>query len=140
MRIYPFAHSSKLLLTLLCLVTLPFSLVLGEEKEVPSQNPQKKISKTKQELEGLVGGASQCVENRDCIAVPVGEKPCGGPEQYLVYSRKSPKISDINKLVASYLSLRKLANSSDSSISDCQFVGAPKVKCNSKKVCIAIGQ
>lgn len=147
----------NLLLLIAFLILLPLAISVGEDDEpimILKRSPKKaekvepvdttkqplteKIAKTKKEIDQLVATSGKCTEDRDCVALPIGEKPCGGPERYIVYSKRSPKSSEISKLAAAYLTHRKTENSSSIDMSDCQFITAPKIECNSKKSCVAM--
>ncbi len=110
------------------------------QEAAADQNLAKKIAKTQKQLDALIATSGKCSEDRDCTALPLGEKACGGPEKYIVYSKRSPKSSEINALAATYLSQRQMENGKSIDMSDCEFVTAPKAKCNSKKSCEAMGK
>lgn len=62
-----------------------------------------------------------------CKVVPVGAKPCGGPERYMVYSTQTTNEDVLLQLVSVYNNKRAAENERDGMVSDCQVVPQPAV-------------
>lgn len=88
--------AAKLLLSLSFLTFLSFTVSLADDDEPmiilkkkpeitdntqPVENKElplaDKTARNKKELDALVATSGKCIEDRDCVALPIGEKPCG---------------------------------------------------------------
>jgi len=77
-----------------------------------------------------------CESAKDCGALAIGSKPCGGPWEYLIYSKLG---SDEASLVAQADALAKAEdeyNLTSGAGSDCAFAEEPAVECSSNQ-CLA---
>lgn len=70
-----------------------------------------------------------CSSDQQCHTVPLGEKPCGGPEGYLAFSslRKDP--AKVAQLAARYRKERSDANAREGVAGDCRAVTDPGAVC-----------
>lgn len=59
-----------------------------------------------------------------CSSIAFGDKPCGGPWEYLVFSN-AVNLTQLQQMVASYNDLNKLYNQTSGAASDCMFVSPP---------------
>lgn len=72
----------------------------------------------------------QCWTSDDCGALPVGAKPCGGPSDYIVYSKLSSYADDIEKLATLSSKLESEYHQENPDKRPCTVVGAPTVTCS----------
>lgn len=47
-------------------------------------------------------GSAQCRADADCASLPLGERPCGGPEEYLPYAPSQVHAQRLRGLAAQY--------------------------------------
>ena len=74
-----------------------------------------------------------CNNSNDWGYVALGSKPCGGPWEYIAYSKKI-NVDDFLKKVKQYNHLQAEDNKKNNRFSDCMFVGEPKgVRCENGK-------
>jgi len=96
------------------------------EPAVPSAEPAAPVDLAEllQEIR-VAAGVARADELSQCKAIAVGEKPCGGPERYLVYSTLTADEARLIELVERYnAASARLARDQDL-VSDCQFVEEP---------------
>ncbi|MEM1043854.1 MAG: hypothetical protein AAGI91_14650 [Bacteroidota bacterium] len=77
-------------------------------------------------LEAEIGEA-QASSEAACRAVPVGDKACGGPEEYLVYSIEMSDPERVEGLAAEHRRVGDARNQACELASDCGFVTEPDV-------------
>lgn len=70
-----------------------------------------------------------CTGPGQCRTMPFGDKPCGGPWTYLVYSTATTDSAALHVLVGEYNRLDGLMNVKYGRDSDCMFVLPPNVGC-----------
>jgi hypothetical protein len=75
----------------------------------------------------------KCKKDTDCDSLEYGAKPCGGPREYLIFSKKSPKASALKRKVAEFSALEKQINTIEQSMGDCMVTMPPLVHCKKKK-------
>jgi len=73
----------------------------------------------------LAAGVARADELSQCKAIAVGEKPCGGPERYLVYSTLTADEARLTALVERYNQASARLAREQGLVSDCQFIEAP---------------
>ena len=73
----------------------------------------------------LAAGVARADELSQCKAIAVGEKPCGGPERYLVYSTLTADEALLVALVERYNKASARLAREQGLVSDCQFIEAP---------------
>lgn len=94
---------------------------------------------TLEELELLYAEIKQMAESETCNNsndwgyVALGSKPCGGPWEYIAYSKKI-NVDDFLKKVKQYNQLQAEDNKRNNRFSDCMYVNAPsRVLCENGK-------
>ncbi|AOE49187.1 hypothetical protein [Kangiella sediminilitoris] len=70
-----------------------------------------------------------CVRNSDCDLLPVGSKPCGGPESYQPYSKTSSDVAKLQELGNRYQKLRDQYNKENQIMGICVITPKPNVSC-----------
>jgi hypothetical protein len=80
------------------------------------------------ELLRLIGPAP-CRDDSQCRALPMGSKPCGGPEGYVAWSTAHTDGTKLQALAARYRDARAARNQRLGLMSDCAVVAEPLVRC-----------
>ncbi|MBI5720233.1 MAG: hypothetical protein HZC37_21375 [Burkholderiales bacterium] len=80
------------------------------------------------EILRLVGSAA-CRDDSQCRALPLGAKPCGGPEGYVAWSTAATDERQLEALAARYKDARQARNQRLGLMSDCAVVPQPPVRC-----------
>ena len=70
-----------------------------------------------------------CTSDTDCALLPVGNKPCGGPEAYLPYSKTNSDVATLEKLSQQYNEQRKQYNQENQMMGTCVMTPKPDVSC-----------
>ena len=65
-----------------------------------------------------------------CRTIAFGSKPCGGPQQYLIYSASTTDSAALAAAVARYNALESEINKREGRVSDCMLVSPPAVALN----------
>jgi hypothetical protein len=76
----------------------------------------------------LVGDAA-CTDDTQCRALPLGSKPCGGPEAYIAWSTAGTDAGQLEALAQRYKQARTARNQQLGLVSDCAVVPEPPVRC-----------
>lgn len=91
---------------------------------------------TSLDLIEALAGQSVCADGFTCESIALGEKACGGPKSYLIYS-SSIDTDNLETMVATHNTLEKAFNIKWDIVSDCLFVGPPSfITCENGK-CVA---
>jgi len=80
------------------------------------------------EIVRLIGPAA-CRDDSQCRALPLGSKPCGGPEGYVAWSTAATDGRQLEALAARYKDARQARNQRLGLMSDCSVVPEPAVRC-----------
>lgn len=103
-----------------------FVLVGCEQKSEPEQAKAVSLEPTVANIQSLIG-ESKASEVEACQLVKLGEKACGGPERYLVYSTET--IEDEELLLNLVQEYNRLSNQrKQNQFSTCEFIPRPQVK------------
>lgn len=86
------------------------------------------LEKMEAEIDSLIGDAA-CADAQDCRAIAFGDKPCGGPWSYKVYSVTSVDTLELAGLVDAYFEFNQTLNERHGWMSDCMFVMPPNIDC-----------
>lgn len=70
-----------------------------------------------------------CTSSTDCGLLPIGNKPCGGPEAYMPYSKTNSDVAALEKMGKQYEEMRKQYNKDNQVIGTCQVTPKPNVSC-----------
>lgn len=73
--------------------------------------------------------ARTCSTDSDCAAIGIGARACGGPADYLIYSRRSSDVPALTRAVNKYNAQRAHALRRSGAISTCEAVTPPGVSC-----------
>lgn len=85
-----------------------------------------------QRLQRLTADKS-CVQTAQCKVLPVGHRPCGGPEQYLVYSNQTTDEKLLAITSARYKKLKQEQQQRLGLRSTCQMLPEPLAACQQQQ-------
>ena len=74
-------------------------------------------------------GDTECDSAEDCRALPFGNKPCGGPWSYKIFSISSTDSVELDGMIKSYFEFNGVLNERYGWSSDCMYVTPPEVDC-----------
>lgn len=74
-------------------------------------------------------GTAPCRDDSQCRALPIGNKPCGGPEGYVAWSTAATDGRALEAAAARYKLTREQRNRELGLMSDCAVVPEPAVRC-----------
>lgn len=120
---------------LLSLVLQSFQCSKSDNKS-PNDITPEQLQTKKQEIVTYINSFS-CSEAVGCSSIAFGEKACGGPKEYLLFSN-AVNMSQIQQMVSSYNELEKQYNIQINAISDCMFLQPPTSVGCVNGVCTAI--
>jgi hypothetical protein len=106
-----------------------FSVVLllqsceGTDASDTIVSPTQQMIEKKQEIQNYINSFS-CSSSVGCSAIALGDKPCGGPREYLVFSN-AVNLTLLQTMVAEYNLLDKQNNIKTNAVSDCMMVLPP---------------
>lgn len=78
----------------------------------------------------------ECQQDNQCKVIGVGARPCGGPEQYLLYSTLHTDEKMLSYTNDRYQKLKKLQNEKLGLMSTCQMLMPPASACIENKCAI----
>ena len=97
---------------------------------------REQLTKMEAEIDGLIGEAT-CTDARDCRSIAFGDKPCGGPWSYKVYSVTGVDTLQVAGMVDAYNKFNTVLNNRYGWMSDCMVVMPPNIDCMEGR-CVAI--
>lgn len=80
------------------------------------------------QIHALIGNAS-CSDASQCRVLPIGARPCGGPEGYLAYSTSSAPEDQLLALAERHKQERARVHAEAGVMSDCRFMPPPSAVC-----------
>ena len=89
----------------------------------------------RQQMTAAIGNAA-CDTSAQCRSLPLGHRPCGGPEAFAAYSTKSGNAANIVRLAAEESAARKEQNERSGVMSTCQAMLDPGAVCEAGR-CIS---
>lgn len=120
---------------LITILPILFSIGCGKspaatQKAQSTDALEDRMKVLEEEIDYLVGDAA-CTEDASCQTMAFGEKPCGGPWTYLVYSLEETDASSLETAVQDYNSTEEKYNRvADGLVSNCIFIQPPQaLKC-----------
>lgn len=128
--IYPFFGA------LLLLAVLVAGAACRDETDPNDKEEDLRIlARLEADIDLLIGEAA-CVGDDDCRALPFGEKPCGGPWSYKVFSISATDSVELAGMIDHYNEFNHILNERYGWMSDCMYVMPPAVDCY-KGQCVA---
>ncbi|MDP4490677.1 hypothetical protein QDG88_22450 [Pseudoalteromonas piscicida] len=109
----------------------------SKEASLPIQQDGKKLDTSdikthKQSLENIVADKS-CDNDTHCKVIAVGDRACGGPSSYLVYSTRSADEAQVEQLAEQITTLERAYNMQNQMMSICQHLIEPATQCVENK-------
>jgi hypothetical protein len=110
------------------------TLVLGcagkqpSDQKVADSVPAVDLVKAREAILTQVRDAP-CASPSLCRTIGFGEKACGGPRQYLVYSKAATDSARLAREVARYNEAERNRNREEGRVSDCMALSRPQVSC-----------
>ncbi|GAA4235533.1 hypothetical protein GCM10022291_17700 [Postechiella marina] len=124
-----------LIVLVLYLIVVAFKCE-SDDGLVTQEDEQTELSILKTEIETLAN-TSICNETTTCKFIAFGDKPCGGPWSYLLYST-SINTNELENLVEVYNKKEKEYNTKWGVMSNCAIVTMPtNVECENNH-CVAV--
>lgn len=80
-----------------------------------------------------------CSDATDCAAIAFGAKPCGGPWEYLLYSRIGVDEAELQRAVEAYNQLNHELNARWGWVSDCALAPQPRPDCV-EQTCVDVSE
>lgn len=80
------------------------------------------------QIRSLISNKS-CSSDEQCKAIAFGHKPCGGPEDYHIYSTQQTDEATLERLVSAYTAADRRLDEMRGSQSDCEMRCRPQVGC-----------
>lgn len=87
-----------------------------------------RIAEMLTEINDLISDTS-CSKDSKCKVMAYGDKACGGPVGFLVYSSGNVNENQLKDLVEEFTKLQSLMNDQYGYISDCSIPSPPDVSC-----------
>lgn len=81
-------------------------------------------------------GEPTCSSTAQCRSSPVGQKACGGPEAYVVWSTAVSDGTRLRQLIDAYTRARQSDNQRSGLVSNCAMVNDPGARCEAGR-CVA---
>lgn len=122
-------------------IIISFSLLVfqcdkNEASSTTQEQDQEELKTLGAEIENLIN-TSKCTEANACKFIGFGDKPCGGPWRYIVYS-SSIDTEKLENLVRNYNEKEKLFNEKWGVVSDCALAIQPtNMKCENN-ICVPV--
>lgn len=91
------------------------------------------------QIQALIGQAP-CDDTRQCRAVGIGVKSCGGPASYLAWSNKHTPAQELDALVERHKQASQREDRQQGRVSNCAIVPAPGAQCVKGTCQLQVGQ
>lgn len=104
-----------------------------EQQEGVKDNAKEPVMGSVEKIQELISTA--CDSDAQCKVIGVGDRPCGGFAQFLVYSTTDTDEKELKSQVAIYNKMQTVKNSKSGVVGICQHLSPPKTYC-SKKQCV----
>ena len=119
---------------------IPMTEILAgaRDKQEEEQNRDKsELEQAREDIYAMVGGA-ECETVADCRFIGLGDKPCGGPWEFLVYSVTQTDSVELADVVAEYNALEQSINQKHGYGSDCSVPNEPTLGVADRR-CVDLG-
>lgn len=97
---------------------------------------REQLTKMEAEIDGLIGEAT-CTDAQGCRSIAFGDKPCGGPWSYKIYSVSGVDTLQLAGMVEAYFKFNRVLNERHGWMSDCMVVMPPNIDCVEGR-CVAV--
>ena len=78
-------------------------------------------------------GDARCSSDAQCRSLPIGEKPCGGPERWMAWSSSSPQADQMPGWAAELAALARQRNERSGMLSNCLYQPDPGAVCQAQR-------
>ncbi|MEN8007864.1 MAG: hypothetical protein ABFS42_12665 [Candidatus Krumholzibacteriota bacterium] len=95
-----------------------------------------RLDKMEAEIDELIGEAN-CKDFQECRSIAFGDKPCGGPWKYKIFSKASVDSVRLADMVRDYNKFNVTLNRRYGWMSDCMVVVQPGTDCLDGR-CVAV--
>lgn len=92
----------------------------------PAQSPE--LHSIREELKGH-NQILTCHAVEDCLNVPTGARPCGGPSGYEIASRQNPELDKVLELASKTTEIEAKLNENKDVGSICTVLMPPELRC-----------
>lgn len=75
-------------------------------------------------------GTAACTQDTQCQSLPLGERACGGPEQFLAWSTAHTSPARLQPLAEQFRLLARERNAQSGMMSTCQVLVDPGARCD----------
>jgi len=118
------------MIPVIIMITCVVCLAACNDEEDPFDEAvdRARLSKMEAEIDDLIGDAT-CKDTKDCRSIAFGDKPCGGPWSYKIYSVADLDTLQLAGLVAAHKKFNGVLNMRYGWVSDCRFVMPPDIDC-----------
>ncbi|MFP5492769.1 MAG: hypothetical protein ACLGG0_14795 [Bacteriovoracia bacterium] len=72
-----------------------------------------------------------CQTDSDCVVLPTGHKPCGGPSMSVITAKKNPLFSEVKRLARIVTTEQRAYNQANNRFSTCSIMRMPTPVCES---------
>lgn len=122
---------SRKICALLVPVWLLFSCTNVADEGAEKGTESKPLVSAKPSLKGIqqLVQNKQCQAKSDCGSIGIGHRACGGPESYLVYSKKQVDKNKLEAMVSKYNEAKKEQVKKSGMMSTCMMLMPPAVDC-----------
>jgi hypothetical protein len=80
------------------------------------------------QIRGLIGTPA-CTDNAQCHTLPLGARPCGGPQSYVAWSSAHTDGAALRALGLRYQEQQRARDAAAGMVSDCRFIPDPGALC-----------
>jgi len=107
--------------------------VVGQDKKNRKVKMiESEINQTLVSIKKIIG-SGKCSDNTSCAAVAIGQKACGGPQNFLPYSTQNTDVTRLTALSRKHQNLNRQLNKITGRMSNCMLLRAPMVSCQNQK-------
>jgi len=78
-------------------------------------------------------GEARCTADSQCRTLPIGERPCGGPQSWLAWSTTSAQAKQLPGWAAELAALARAGNARSGMMSTCQYLPDPGAVCQAQR-------
>jgi hypothetical protein len=103
-------------------------VALAAKPPRPKAAPAPEPADTLAAIHALIGDAA-CTDASQCHTLPIGARPCGGPQAYLAWSSAHTDGAALALLAERFRKEREAAIAASGEMSDCRFLPDPGAVC-----------
>ena len=115
-------------MTRLTLFALVAALQCAAACSAPPPPPPPSSAALMEPIRSAIGDAA-CEQSDQCRVLPVGNKPCGGPNGYLAWSTQATDANALQAAALAQAAAERRENATSGMRSTCNIVPAPSASC-----------